>query len=117
MSILEKLVLSNRLPVLFIGSGISKRYLENYPSWQELLKLSFDKVCNDDYKYYGLINQYQRQGLSEFDINAQLGSDIEAIFNNAFYNHEIRINNTKNPSWVKKNISPYKMFLSFYFKR
>ena len=28
----------DRPPVLLIGSGISKRYLENYPSWEGLLE-------------------------------------------------------------------------------
>lgn len=27
-----------RPPILLIGSGVSKRYLENYPSWEELLE-------------------------------------------------------------------------------
>ena len=31
-SILDELVNANRMPVLFIGSGISKRYLYGYPS-------------------------------------------------------------------------------------
>ena len=37
-SILDELVKANRVPVLFIGSGISKRYLYGYPSWEELLE-------------------------------------------------------------------------------
>lgn len=34
---LDKIIKSKRLPVLFIGSGISKRYLNDYPSWDQLL--------------------------------------------------------------------------------
>lgn len=34
---LNKVIASKRLPVLFIGSGLSKRYLDNYPSWEQLL--------------------------------------------------------------------------------
>ena len=34
---LNRVIASKRLPVLFIGSGLSKRYLENYPSWEQLL--------------------------------------------------------------------------------
>ena len=40
-NVLDKIVDSKKLPVLFIGSGISKRYLFNYPTWDELLELSF----------------------------------------------------------------------------
>lgn len=39
-TILKNLVEMKRLPVLFIGSGFSKRYLKNYPTWIELLKES-----------------------------------------------------------------------------
>ena len=31
-TVLDKVVASRRLPILFIGSGISKRYLYHYPN-------------------------------------------------------------------------------------
>lgn len=34
---LERIIASKRLPALFIGSGLSKRYLRYYPTWEELL--------------------------------------------------------------------------------
>lgn len=34
---LQTLINQKRLPMLFIGSGISKRYLKNYPNWNELI--------------------------------------------------------------------------------
>ena len=117
MNILDKLVQHNRLPVLFIGSGISKRYLVNYPSWPELLELSFKKCVSDEYEYYGLCDKLKRQGLSEFDINAELGSTIETLFNEAFFQRKIKIGTSKNPAWVKRGISPYKMFLALMFKK
>ena len=42
-NVLERLASGKRLPILFIGSGISKRYLYRYPNWEELLELSFKK--------------------------------------------------------------------------
>lgn len=117
MNTLEKLVKQNRLPVLFVGSGISKRYLENYPSWNELLELSYKKCSLDEYEYYGLCDKLKRRGLSDFDANTELASTIESLFNDAFFKRQIKIGTSKNPSWVKKGISPYKMFLALMFKK
>lgn len=42
--ILEELIKKNKVPTLFIGSGISKRYLKDYPNWYELLKRIAEKL-------------------------------------------------------------------------
>lgn len=117
-NILEKIVLNKKMPVLFIGSGISKRYLYNFPNWDELLELSFRKFNNDPFQFQKYKDQFTRQGLSQFETNIKLGSIIENEFNAAFYDRKIKIRagNSHNPSWVKRGISPYKMFLSTYFK-
>jgi len=116
--ILEQIATSNKLPILFIGSGMSKRYLYNYPSWDELLKLSFSKFESDMFQYQKHIDFFNRQQLSDFEINAKMGTLIEDQFNAAFYDRKIKLNigSNKNPSWVKRGISPYKMFLASFFK-
>ncbi|MDR1405537.1 MAG: SIR2 family protein [Candidatus Methanoplasma sp.] len=40
----EKIFDFNRSPILLIGSGISKRYIENSPDWIELLKSVADRM-------------------------------------------------------------------------
>lgn len=84
MNALEKIVNSNRMPVLFIGSGISRRYLQDYPDWNELLRKSFDMYNKDSYQYQKYIDKYTREGLSEFEIYAKMGTIIENQFNEAF---------------------------------
>lgn len=42
-SILEILQIKNEFPVIFIGSGISKRYLLKCPSWEGLLEELWEK--------------------------------------------------------------------------
>lgn len=116
-NVLDKIVDSKKMPVLFIGSGISKRYLYKYPNWDELLKMSFRKINPDPFQYQKYLDTFLRQGLSDFEINVKMGSIIENEFNTAFFDRKIKIGNSTNPNWVKKGISPYKMFLSFYFKR
>lgn len=118
-TILHKISHSNKMPVLFIGSGISKRYLWKYPNWNELLKLSFSQFCKDDFQFQKYVDTFKRQGFSDFEINTALGTVIEKEYNNAFYDRKIKlkVGNIRNPSWVKRGISPYKMFLANYFKK
>ena len=66
---LERLADSNRLPVLFVGSGISKRYLYKYPDWDGLLEMTFKKYSSDIFQFQKHKDSLIRQGLSDFDIN------------------------------------------------
>lgn len=119
MNALEKIVESKKMPVLFIGSGISKRYLYKYPNWDELLIQSFNYIDSDGLLYEKYKDELSRQDLSPFEINIQLGAYAEHEFNAAFFDKKIKlkIGNAKNPSWVKAGVSPYKMYLSSLFKR
>ncbi len=118
MNVLDRIVEQHRMPVLFIGSGISKRYLHNYPNWGELLELSYRKVSKDPYAFRRHVDALSRQYDNFFDVNIHLASIIENEFNDAFYSHKLNLNiGGKNPKWVNKNISPYKMFLANYFKK
>ena len=119
MNVLERIVDAKRLPILFIGSGISKRYLYRYPKWIELLELSYKKCNADSFQFQKHIESLFRQNLSEFQVNIRLASIIEEEFNAAFFDRKIKLNigDRKNPQWVKRGISPYKMYLSDYFKR
>ncbi len=116
-SVLEKIVESKKMPILFIGSGLSKRYLKNYPTWDELLQLSYQKINPDMFQFHKYQDQLARQNLTVFEQNAKLASIIEDQFNEAFFDRKIKLDRVKNPNWVKHGISPYKMFLSRYFKK
>ena len=39
MGFLESLKVNNQYPIIFIGSGMTKRYFSNAPSWDELLEM------------------------------------------------------------------------------
>lgn len=115
MNVLEKIVESKRMPVLFIGSGMSRRYLYRFPDWGTLLKSSFTKVNDDPYFYQRHLDTLKRKGYNQFEINKALGTIIEDEFNKAFYERKIKIK-TSNPNWVDTGVSPYKMYLSLKFK-
>ncbi len=116
---LEKIVASKRLPVLFIGSGISRRYLYQYPDWKELLEQSFYQYNKDSFQLQKHIHSLSANETSDFFINTNLASIIEHEYNDAFFNRDITLNvgNSKNPNWVKRGISPYKMYLSNKFRK
>lgn len=118
MNVLEKIASGKSMPVLFIGSGISRRYLFKYPNWEELLRMSFAKIDPEGFLYQKHYDQLNRQNLSDFEMNASLATIIENEFNAAYFDRKIKIGNSKRiPAWVKEGISPYKMFLALYFKR
>lgn len=117
MNGLEKVVASNKLPVLFVGSGISRRYLYNYPDWEELLTKSFKAFDPDPFKFESKRDELRRQNLTDFEINSKLGSYAEDGYNKAFFERKIKLGKNRNPSWVKHGVSPYKMFLSKTFKK
>jgi hypothetical protein len=95
--VLKRIIASKRLPVLFIGSGISKRYLKDFPSWDQLLdrireeigitKTAFEakrqEIKNSDYSLSnGKINQmlatYLQSRLLEKIENDEI--DLHRIF-------------------------------------
>ena len=84
-----------------------------------MLKLSFSQFCKDDFQFQKYVDTFKRQGFSDFEINTALGTVIEKEYNSAFYDRKIKlkVGNIRNPSWVKRGISPYKMFLANYFKK
>lgn len=116
-NVLERLVEGKKLPILFIGSGISKRYLYKYPNWDQLLEMSFKKYNSDIFQLQKHREQLKRSGATPFEINIKLATIIENEFNEAFYDRKITVGKNKNTNWVRKGISPFKMFLSNYFKK
>lgn len=119
MNTLEKIVESKKMPVLFIGSGISKRYLYRYPDWDTLLYQSFKFIDPDSFLYEKYKDELSRKNIGPFETNALLGSYAENEFNKAYFDKKISLNigNKKNPNWLRNGISPYKMYLSQMFKK
>lgn len=71
MSVFSELVKTNTYPIVFIGSGISKRYLKNFPSWLELLEQfwnEFDEEV-DFYNYLTDIKEHLPNDLSKNEKN------------------------------------------------
>lgn len=85
---------SQRLPVIFAGSGLAKRYTSNKFDWKELLVKCISEY-NDDpinkYKEYLEEVKYTLNVKDEnkFSINEKIGTYVERDFNKAYYRKEI----------------------------
>lgn len=121
-SIFNILIERNEFPIVFIGSGISKRYLDKYPSWEELLEELWKNI--NDSNFFAHLNRIRTETIqsgikdeSEIDflVNTVVASQIEEKINNKFYNEEISIDGLEQKDAYKQNISPFKKLLSNRF--
>lgn len=108
---LEELVQSfPTTPILFMGSGISKRYL-NLPSWEELLKVFASRLSKDPFKFRGLMNAAR-------DDLTLVGSSIEKEFSDRWFSDpEFRTDSRDIKELVDKGTSPFKAELAHYLKK
>lgn len=121
-TILDVLIEGNEFPIVFLGSGISKRYLEHYPKWIELLQDLWEKYNNKN--FFGYLN-IQKQDITKngdindsllnFLLNTKTASQLEQTINNAFYSNELTIEDFSQEDAFTYNISPFKKLLSNRF--
>jgi len=105
-------------PVLFIGTGISLRYLENSFTWDGLLsKIAFELKGNIEY-YLDIKSQCQKDGKYQFDV---IASKLEQEFNSTLMgdrNGKFKEINDLFYSFMAGNInmSRFKIYIATLFK-
>ncbi|MEW9989370.1 SIR2 family protein [Clostridium butyricum] len=128
--VLKYLQEKNEFPIIFIGAGISKRYLKNYPSWNELLKELWEKV-NVEGDFYGyllqirdrIVDEYKEKNLIidedtlEHAVNTISASEIEAQINRAFRDNKITIEGLTTKDVYENKISPFKRIICDRFRK
>ena len=99
----------NTTPFLFVGSGLTRRYL-GLPSWSELLQHFASIISDDQFAFQRYMSLYN----GNFE---QIGSAIEKDFNEKwFINPGIRTESDDVLSLVKDNVSPFKAEVAHYIK-
>lgn len=115
---LDILLNSNRMPALFIGSGISFRYISNFPKWQELLKTIGSTIGYNEHQYHAMVDQIKRSTPEELH-NQKIASKLNDTFNQKIETGEIDIKTILSESEIKRcinsQISYFKMLISKYF--
>ena len=113
-TIKEIIISLSKQPILFIGSGFTKRYL-GLENWEELLKKFISDISDDEFKY----EMYANKVLEEdyYGKQAAIAKLLEKDYNDMVFNSS-KFNNFKNRNkdLIKKGISPFKIAIGEYFE-
>ena len=116
MTVLEELIKNNEFPIIFIGAGISKRYLENYPGWLDLLEKTWKEVEEKD--FYSELNiisediETTNEREKEFYTNTKIATILEKKIENKFNKKELEIEGLTLKEKYLNKINPFKKYLA-----
>lgn len=109
----------NNHPVLFIGTGISLRYLKESYNWDNLLKKIIIDLGMKEEDYFDIKSENQYNGDYDF---SKIGSEIEKIFNKTLSkDRNGKFENINNEFYrlMKSsdlNVSRFKIYIANIFK-
>lgn len=110
--IIQMLSNAPALPVLFVGSGLTRRYL-GLPNWEGLLRLYCVK---SPYEYYYSKAERECRECPDM-IYPKIADYIEADFNDAFFTEDKYAENRKTHAEdIAAKVSPFKFCIADYFK-
>lgn len=102
-------------PFLFIGSGMTRRYL-GLPNWEGLLRHFAKEVSNNEFAYNSYVNKVQSSGNS-INVMPKVATLIEKDYNAKWYEDpSIRTLNKETTDLVKNGLSPFKAEIASYIK-
>lgn len=113
--IVDILSKSNALPTLFVGSGLSRRYL-GLPKWDELLKI-FADYLDKPYGYYVSEARLEING-NEDMLLPVVATKIEKDFNQVwFHSQKFEEQREEYDNEIKLGTSALKIAMADYFKK
>ena len=102
-------------PFLFIGSGLSRRYL-NLPDWKGLLRHFAERISDDEFAYESYENK-ARALECKMGVMPKIAELIQREFDKKWFEcAEVRQANASELELIHRGVSPFKVELSHYLK-
>lgn len=115
---------NNQYPIVFIGSGMAKRYILNSPDWLSLLEEYWNMLDNEQ-NFYSYLNELRAQLHSEnplfsderlkFMVNAKAASYIQKQFDSAYNQTPSLVPSLSSKKAFLEQLSPFKVSLAERF--
>lgn len=123
---IQSLKEKNQYPIIFIGSGMSRRFIEASPNWLTLLE-EYWRLLNNEVDFYSHLNELRQVVISNttdmteeritFEVNSRVASEIQKSFDDA-YNQDNSLMPDLSPKDVYMHqLSPFKVSLSKRFSK
>lgn len=118
MQIKEFIAKYNNHPVLFIGTGLSLRYLKNSYSWDNLLKQIILDTTGNEEDYLNIKSRHQKDGYYQYP---EIAKEVEDFFNRSLEKdrdgHFKSVNDRFFDGMKKgENISRFKIYIADLLK-
>jgi hypothetical protein len=114
----------NQYPIVFIGSGMAKRYIENSPDWLALLE-EYWNILGNGQNFYSYLNELREMLRSEnpdlsderltFTVNARAASNIQKNFDKKYNQDPTLVPSLSSKDAYLKKLSPFKVSLAERF--
>ena len=106
----------NTTPFLFVGSGISRRYV-SLPDWKGLLKHFAESISDDEFAYDSYVNKAKAMECKT-GIMPKVAELIQRDFDQKWFSTEsIRTISGEQVEKIHEGVSPFKAELAEYIKR
>ena len=121
---IKDIIENNSYPIVFIGSGMSKRYLENFPTWDALLKEYWEQI-KESISIFQFKRSLKKSEIPEttkelekdFLVNVKTATYIQQRFDDLFYDGIISVEGLTYEEAYSNDISPFKYSIAQRFSK
>lgn len=123
---IQSLKEKNQYPIIFIGSGMSRRFIEASPDWLALLE-EYWRLLNNEVDFYSHLNELRQVVISNttdmteeritFEVNSRVASEIQKSFDDAYNQDNSLVPDLSTKDVYMHQLSPFKVSLSKRFSK